>query len=51
MADEVSRDRKKGCTMPILNRGKRGKQLIIVFSVEGNQSEESWPFGRDWEAR
>lgn len=51
MGDEVSEDRKKGCIMPILNRGKRGKQLIIVFSVGGNHLEESWPFGRDWEAR
>lgn len=49
MGDEVSEDGKKGCTMPILNREKRGKQLIIVFSVGGNHLEESWTFGRDWE--
>lgn len=51
MGDEFSEDRKKGCIIPILNRGKRGKQLIIVFSVGGKHLEESWPFGGDWEAR
>lgn len=51
MGDEVSEGRKKSRIIPILNRVKRGKQLIIVFSVRGNHLEESRPFGRDWEAR
>jgi len=30
MGDETAEEREKSCIMSILNRGKRGKQLIIV---------------------